>query len=255
MNKKEFVEYFSLEEKNTISHIFEKYELTNYGIRGITEEFYSPLIWAKLVEIEGKLGVKVSTNGYFSESERRAIIFTGDECFGDDKDNVKLLKIKNISKFKELGHKDYLGGLMSLGIKREKFGDLIVKGEYCYVPTFHNIGEFVINELKVIGRNPVEISFSDEKDINVNFENLNLIIPSNRLDALVAAITKLSREESIKIIEKGEVTLNYIIVKEKSTKVKDNSTVSIKYFGKYKFMEKLGETKKDKLRIGVKKYI
>ena len=255
MNKKEFIEYFSLEDKNSMSHIFEKYELTNYGIKGITEEFYSPLIWTKLIEIQNKLGVKVDTNGYFSESERRVISFTGDECFGDDKDNIKLLEIKNMSKFKELGHKDYLGGLMSLGLKREKFGDMVVKGEICYTPTFQNIGDFVINELKVIGRNPVEINFSEETQVNPNFEDLNLIIASNRLDAIVAAITKLSREESIKKIEKGEVTLNYLIVKEKSTKVRDNSTISIKYFGKYKFMEKLGETKKDKLRIGVKKYI
>ena len=255
MNKKEFIEYFSLEDKNNISHIFEKYELTNYGIKGVTEEFYSPLIWSKLIEIEKKLGVKVYADGYFLESERRVVVFIGEECFDENEEKIKLLEIKNMSKFKELGHKDYLGGLMSLGIKREKFGDMIVKGEYCYIPTFPSIGEFVINELKIIGKNPVEIKFSDKNDINPNFEDLNLIIPSNRLDAVIASITKLSREESIKIIEKGEVTLNYLIVKEKNAKVKDDSIIAIKYFGKYKFLGSIGETKKNKVRISVKKYI
>ena len=43
MNKKEFIEYFSLEDKNSMSHIFEKYELTNYGLKGITGMIYHAL--------------------------------------------------------------------------------------------------------------------------------------------------------------------------------------------------------------------
>lgn len=255
MNKKDFIEYFNTEDKNSISHIFEKYELTNYGLLGITEEFYPPLIWAKLLEMENKLRVKVETFGYFSESERRVITFTGEDNYSNDKVELKILKIRNLSKFKTLSHKDYLGSLMSLGIKREKFGDLIVKEEICYVPTFQNIGDFVINELKMIGRNPVEISYGEEISINVEFEELNLIISSNRLDNFVAAITKLSREESIKNIERGEVLIDYFVVKDKSSKIKENSIITIKYFGKYKFLGKRGETKKDKVRISVKRYV
>lgn len=255
MNKKEFIEYFNTEDRNSISHIFEKYELTNYGLIGITEEFYPPIIWVKLLEMENKLRVKVNTSGYFSESERRVITFVGEDNFGDEKVELKLLEIKNLSKFKTLSHKDYLGSLMSLGIKREKFGDLIVKGEFCYVPTFQNIGDFVINELKMIGRNPVEITYREATSVNAEFEELNLIISSNRLDNFIAAITKLSREESIRAIERGEVLVDYFVTKEKSSKIKDNSIITIKYFGKYKFIGKTGETKKDKVRINVKKYV
>ena len=115
---------------------------------------------------------------------------------------------------------------MSLGLKREKFGDLVVKGEICYTPTFQNIGDFVINELKVIGRNPVGINFSEETQVNPNFEDLNLIIASNRLDAIVAAITKLSREESIKKIV---INIHIIIINIYSPNFSIHSEKNLKF--------------------------
>lgn len=252
MNKKEFLEHFDVEDKNEIAKIYEKYQVTDYGISSYTDEFYSPNIWNKILNLQKKLQIQVETCGYFEESERRIIFFKG-EYLGEIP--IKLYKIKNLSKFKELKHKDYLGSLMGLGIKREKIGDLIVKDEFCYFPTFEEIGKIIINELKTVGHNPVEITLSEEVRLEANLESFNITISSGRLDALVAAITKISREECIKLIERGEINVNYEVLKDKSFKLKEKDIISIKKYGKYRYEKVLGNTKKDKEKIEIKKFI
>lgn len=254
MNKKEFMEYFKNEESNSIAHIYEKYKLTDYDIEGITDFFYPPPIWTQIKELEKKLGVKVETFGYFNNSERRVLSFRKEEDKGEAEVPFKLLEIKNLSKFRELSHRDYLGGVMSLGIKREKIGDLVVKDGSCYFPTFGDIAEVIIRELNQIGKNPVEIDYCDKAEVSPEFQLINCIVASNRLDSVVAAITKKTREESVKMIERGEVTVNYLITKSKSFKIDDSTMISIKGFGKYEFLEKIGETKKEKMRVQVKQY-
>lgn len=255
MNKKEFLEYFALEEKNQISHLFEKYEFSYFsGVETFTEEFYPPTVWAKLVGIKDKLNLEINAYGYFEEAERRLVFFNS-EIFGARK-ILKLIKIKNLSKFKELNHRDYLGAIMALGIKREKIGDLIVKNENCYLTTFDGIGNIIIGELKTVGKNPVEVSWIEEDlQINHSFEINNYIIASNRLDALIGAICKVSRQEGINLIERGDVQLGYIVCKEKSKSIKEMTIISIKSHGKFQFLGKIGETKKEKEKISVKKFI
>ena len=253
ITKKEFLDYFEKDDEKTIAtNIFEKIKLIDYGVNTSTDYFYPPNIWSKILVIKSKLNCQVTTYGYFAESERRVISFTE---VSEELNPIQLIRIKNLSKFKELTHKDYLGALMGLGLKREKMGDLIVKDNFCYLPTFQEIGDIIINELKTVGKNPVEVEFSSESNIEYKFEEYEILIASNRLDALISSITKLSREDSVKIIEKGEVSVNYLEIKEKSFEIKDESRISIKGFGKFTFVGIVGKTKKDKMKVLVKKFI
>ena len=49
--------------------------------------------------------------------------------------------------------------------------------------------------------------------------------------------------------------MNYLEMKEKSFEVKDESRISIKGFGKFTFVGIVGKTKKDKMKVLVKKFI
>ena len=252
MNKKDFMEFFSVEDKNLVAKLYEKYTLTEFGVSSYTEEFHSPNIWNEILKMGKRLGVEVETYGISKLCERRLIVFKGEYPIELP---IKTLSIKNLSKFRVLGHKDYLGALMSLGIKREKLSDLIVKGDRCYFTTFEDITKIIFNELKTVGNNPVEVEFSKEEELEVEFEDVLLTISSERIDSLVAGITKLSRELAVKNIERGEIAVNYEIQKDKSFKLKENDIISIKGYGKFKYSELKGSTKKEKLKIEIKKFI
>ena len=156
------------------------------------------------------------------------------------------------SKFIELEHKHYLGNILALGLKRESLGDLIVKNGHCYGIMF----DFLKENLLRVNSSPVEIIEIDESEISQNeYQELNITLASLRLDSLVAELTNLSRTLGTNYIDLGNVQLNYEIEREKSTKIAVGDTIIIKKYGKFKIVEENGLTKKDKIKLIIRKYI
>lgn len=57
------------------------------------------------------------------------------------------------------------------------------------------------------------------------------------------------------MIKNKKIKLNYEVISNTSKSVEENSLVSIRGYGRYRLIEYLGSTKKDKLRIKYIKYI
>lgn len=169
---------------------------------------------------------------------------------------VKYFKILNKSKFKELEHKHYLGTIMSLGIKRELMGDLIVEGNCCYGVISEDIFSFLVDNLKEIGKNPVTIEEVEAHEIpELKFVEIVDSISSIRLDNIVSAMINNSRSKALELIEAGDVSVNYTVEKEKNRVLKEGDIVTVRKIGKFVFDKILGENKKGKIRINLKKFI
>lgn len=219
-----------------------------------TKYFYPPQFWSKLESL--REGVEFDTIGLNNSCEKRMICVIPkdfDKTFLEFP--VKYFKIVNNSKFKELEHKHFLGTIMSLGMKREIIGDLIVKNGVCYGIINEELFNFLIDNLKVIGKTPVEIMEIDSSEIpESEFIDMVESVASMRFDAIVSALGNFSRNEGSEKIEAGEVMLNYGVEKEKSKLVKEKDIISIRKKGKFIIESILGETKKGKIRILAKKF-
>ena len=295
MKKENFLRQFPKEMEYLASKLYNSYEVAKeYEVISFTEEFYTPNFWKKL----GKRldGVNVVCDGVFADSDRRQIAFVPDsfmsENFYDnfeknsvnlDKDDKKfknyenfnsnfqndfqfpnkLLKISIDSRFREYLHKDFLGSLMGLNVKRELMGDLILENAdrkiLGYIPVSEKISDYIISELKQIGRASCEIEIVDTNNKNnlpqYKYDDKLITVPSKRLDSVVSTITNLSRTKVIEPIEKGKILVDYVEEKDKSRMLEIGSLITIRGFGKYKLFLDKGETKKGKERILVKKYI
>lgn len=253
MEKDSFLKLFKEEEEETLYKVFNSITLSRINKTPIcTKEFLTPNIWMKVLEHKDKLDINVLDYGIFEESQRRVLIFNTKEPLG-----VSLIMINNKSKFNSLNHKDYMGGVLALGIKREKLGDFIVKGNSCLVPCVEDIKEFLISNIETIGNTKVFVE--EVKDVllyrkGIEFEDIVIDIPSLRLDSIVSEITKQSRNDSIKFLNKGLVLINYVKIIDKSKKVDLGSVITIRGYGKYKIVEEIGTTKKGNKRIYIKKY-
>lgn len=169
---------------------------------------------------------------------------------------VKFFKIIKKSKFISLEHKHYLGTILNLGIKREILGDLLVKDDICYGIIIENMFEFLKENLTKINTSPVEVIEVSETDIpESEFKEMSITLPSMRLDSLVAELSNLSRTTAVDYIDLGNVQLNYEIVREKNCKINVGDVIIIKKFGKFIIQEEKGLTKKDKIKILIKKFI
>lgn len=255
ISKKDFIDKVDFEDKNLISNIYDKILLCE-KINNVvyTEEFYPPNIWKVIEGLQSYLPVKVYSNGVFEEAERRMLAFSPDEVWYYP---IELLKIENGSKFSPLRHKDYMGGVMSLGVKRYKLGDFILKDDICYVSVCQSLSEYIVNNLTSIGRNPCTISKLDlftEKLPGYSFEDINIIITSLRMDSIVAGLVNLSRSKGEELIQNGKVLLDYITVKDKAKVVRENSIITIRGLGKFKFICEIGETNRGRIKALFKKF-
>ena len=122
------------------------------------------------------LGLKFSFKGLNEDCEKKLLAvypkyFIEDYLYFP----VKYFKIIKKSKFVSLEHKHYLGNILSLGIKREVLGDLIVKNDECYGIILENMFDFLKENLLRINSSPIEIIEIDESEVPQNeFKELNI---------------------------------------------------------------------------------
>lgn len=258
MDKKTFLDMFKDYDRNYISSIYEDIQLCrNIEVPIYTKEFVTPDIYMNIKSNESRLGVFVHGTGVFEESERKILCFSTNTYETLDYD-IHVIKIKNKSKFKELKHKDYLGSIMALGIKRNLFGDLIVHEDTCFVPMVSSVSEYVQDNLTTIGNCPCTI---DKVDINnenipkIEFEEKNIIVTSLRIDNIVPSICNISRTKGTELISNGSVLLNYLNCNRKDKLVEMKDTITIRGFGKYKVISIEGETSKGRIKLLIGRYV
>lgn len=257
MDKKAFLKLFKDNDEYMISGLWNDMELVNdIEVPVFTKEFYPPVVWSWL-EKNSINGLKFICRGLNDEAEKRNIMIAPKDYDTEYMEfPVVYFKINGENRFRELKHKDFLGTIMSLGIKREYMGDLIVKNSICFGIIMEEKYGIINNEIDKIGTIPVKLEKVTLEDIpKSEFKEETLLVSSLRLDNFVSAVTGLSRQKSVDELDKGNVLLNYNIQRDKSTEIKEGDTLTIKKTGKFRFTEIAGESRKNKIRVKIKKFV
>lgn len=156
-------------------------------------------------------------------------------------------------------HRDYLSGIMKLGIKREKFGDILVKEKGADIIVLKDIAEILktgISELTRFRKSKIEIiDISKIENVETEFEEIKIIIASNRLDSFVSELARTSRSQAEVIIEEQRVFVNSELQDKASKKINEGDIITIRGKGKFIFAGIERETKSGKLLVIMKKYI
>lgn len=248
------IKAFSKEDSIEALKVYDKFRLASErDITVFTNSFIPPNIWNFFYENFNSNILKVETNGFFEECERRIISFNN---LYEAEYPVVMLVIESNSNFSKLTHRDYLGAILSLGIEREKLGDIIVKDNKAYVPVIEDIYSYIYNNLTTIGRSPVKVSIIENYDEIpvVKFEEDVIIVSSLRIDNFICKIAKVSRGASIELIDSGKVLVNYGKIKSKSQEICKDTRITIRGIGKFIVGDIVGETKSGKQRVIIKKY-
>lgn len=163
------------------------------------------------------------------------------------KEHVSCIKI--VPKVKgKLQHKDYMGAIYSLGIKREVIGDIIVRDSVAYFFCMKNVEEYFIYNLTSVGRQEIELKvldlYSDEvKNLSSKFIEKDYIIPSLRVDAMLSEVYNLSRSETKEKIVKGDLYINDRNIFYPNTIISNGDIVSFRKCGKLRVGEEIRKTK------------
>ncbi len=231
MDKKTLLQSFNEEDRLEVLNLYEKYELSyEKDISLFGNNFYPPNIWKFFEKFTSTNDFKVTSSG--------------------------ILKIINTSKFTTPSHRDYLGSILALGIKRNKLGDLIIKSGECYLPVCEEIADYIISNLETVGKSPCKVILLEEDFIpfTPEFKEEIILIPSLRLDSIVSKVMKLSRSKAQDVIEAGKVLVDYNTIRDKSKEVLSGERITIRGVGKFILGDIVGNSKSGKYKVIIKKY-
>lgn len=156
-----------------------------------------------------------------------------------------------------LTHRDFLGALMNLGIKREMLGDIAVKDNCGYLFCLEQIKDYILKNLTKVKHTSVNVSPAEKlpEGFGASFEEKELVVSSMRADVLVSAVYKLSRKDALKLFETDRIFVNSRKIQSSSYNIKENDIVSVRGFGRFIFDSQLHKTKKDRLVVSVRKLV
>lgn len=194
-------------------------------------------------------------DGGYPRAERRIAVFGNEELTGAPfQSPIECVLIRPAgAKFsEELTHRDYLGALMALGMSREMLGDIVVSGGCGYLFCLDTAARFVVENLTEVRRTAVRCqSGALPEGAASSGEERTVVVASERLDALISAVYKLSREDAKQLCEKGLVYIDSALVQKGGATIQKGSIVSVRGKGRFVYLGSVLTTKKGKLRVRV----
>ena len=196
-----------------------------------------------------------------AEGAERVMIRFGDpeELFYEVPFPITTIKIEPKSpKFADkLTHRDFLGAILNLGIERSVLGDIIVCDSSAYVFAREDISKYIASELTKVKHTDVTVSSCSELPEGELYktEGKTIQISSERLDAVIARVYNLSRDDAQRLFLKGLVFASGKEISSTSYTPKENEKISVRGYGRFIYRGFTSNTKKGKLNVLVELYV
>ena len=196
--------------------------------------------------------------GGYPEAERNIIIIYLDWMDGEEIEApISVLRIQWDERYYKVGHRDILGSILGLGIKREKIGDIIVENPYAYAITSKDISSFIIQNLIRVGKAPVTIDQIAAEDLKITPKKGKIIktsVSSLRLDCIASSGFGISRNKILPYINNGMVQVNWEPITKPGRLLKEGDIISLRGKGRVKFIEVTGMSKRDRYHVTLEKW-
>ena len=212
------------------------------------------------IETKFPHGTVVSLSGGAEGCERQAARFGDPEQIGyDEPFPIAILKIepKNQKFADALTHRDFLGALMNLGVAREKLGDIVIRENCGYLFCAETIAPFLAEELRRVKRTDVLCAQADAVPPGELFctKRVTVQAVSERIDALVAKVFSLSREEALGLFRRGLVFRNGREAKNNSALPSEGDVISVRGYGRMIYRGCASLSKKGKKNLLLDLYV
>ncbi|HOZ54493.1 MAG TPA: YlmH/Sll1252 family protein [Clostridia bacterium] len=269
MNKQLILDkYKKFDDRILVARLFDKIEICIKTNKIVCLDFLDP---SEIVILKNVLNsIKIKNYIFFGGTDdyQRAILIVYPEKMEDFFKNgnfdfnsvVKVIRIVLPQHVRgTYDHKIYLGGIIKLGVKRTKIGDILTDNEGADIIVCSDICEFLLSNLIQLKRFSKaiieEVELSSVKKVVQKFEELKIIVSSLRLDNVVAEIAGKSRNKANEILSQERVFVNYESETKPTKLIKENDTITIRGKGKFLIGNILGTTKSGKIILSLKRFL
>ncbi len=203
-------------------------------------------------------GVRFNSFGGYAKAERRRMVVYPDYYIVETiEPALAYLEVQTKSQT-PLTHRDYLGSLMGLGLKREKIGDLLVSDNACQLVVVPELVEFIRIHLDRVGSQKALVQEIEGEQLNIPNLREKIIkstVASLRLDAITALGFSESRTRMAKEIKAEKVKVNWKVITNPDFSVNPGDIVSFRGHGRMVFQEQTGQSKKGRLGVLLIRYL
>lgn len=191
--------------------------------------------------------------GGWPGAERKLLCLEPEGCYPASPLCCVKLTCRTLSGAALPSHKDYLGSLMGLALKREALGDILLPADApgtAYVFALEPAAKLICRELCQAGRTEVSTRLLEPEEIPAfsapERQLLTATVSSLRLDAVLSAMLHVSRGTAAELIEAGRVEINHLPVEKPHAPVYEQDVFTVRGKGRFRLTALPGKSKKDR---------
>ena len=155
-----------------------------------------------------------------------------------------------------LTHRDYLGAILALGLRRDAVGELLVREDGCDAVVTEAAAALLVRELESVGRVPVRTERTERVGAREQrFEERRDTVASARLDALTAAAFSLARGRAAEAVEAGRVFVNGALCEKPDREVRSGDRIALRGAGKCEILIPGGVSRKGRLCVVIRRFL
>lgn len=208
-------------------------------------------------------GIRYNFDGGYEDAERTVLVFLPDYVYNysdmEKEDRpVTVIRAALDKKAKPLTHRDYLGSLMGLGIKRECVGDILVGKDGADIVVLKEIADFLVMNYGQAGHTYLsvsEVDLSELREPEYIIKEKTDTVASVRLDNIVPVAFGGSRTTAAAAIKAGLVFVNSLQTMKADFRLKEGDKIVLRGKGKAVLKEVGGESRKGRVYVKVEVFV
>lgn len=178
-----------------------------------------------------------------------------DDAGFDPAEHLRCVRIE--AHFGAPGHRDYLGALLGMDVRREWLGDLLIDGSTAHVLCLKSVEAHLLT-IEKVGRCGVTAAAVPLSEIPVperRTRAVSFTVQSPRFDAVLAGLFHLSRTQAAGRIRVGDAQLNYSECLRPDAEIAPGDIVSLRGSGKAAVKAVGGQSRKGRLFVEGEVYL
>lgn len=198
--------------------------------------------------------------GGYPDAERQALLFLPDWLEEEYVQQEEYFSALRCSWFKEdkLTHRDILGALMGMGVRRDTVGDILVGEDSCDLVVAPSVAGFLKDNLRSAGRVRLKVEEIPLSELRVPKQERKILrdtVAALRLDSVAAVGFSISRSKAAELISSGRCAVNWQDIAKCDLSVKAGDVISCRGLGKCRLTEVGGLSRKGRINITVERYL
>lgn len=199
--------------------------------------------------------------GGYPDAERRVLCFLPDYIadaeiyFDENQQDCPVAALRAAARSSDaLTHRDYLGALMGLGLKREIIGDILVSDRFADIILLRDSLPLVLRDLSKAGRAPLdcsELPLSKLAPPATALRELRDTVASPRLDAVIGVAFSLARGKAAEAIERGLVYVNNRLCEKADAPVSQGDRLTLRGMGRATVKELGGASRSGRIFVTI----